>query len=244
MLQKKSLKDEVFELLHKRVVAGEYSPGDWLRQEEISSQLGVSQTPVREALDGLVSAGLVERVPYRGVRVPEPSQTEILDAYATRLVLENIITHLTAQNLSEDQAVVLRSLVKKMEHLVSLEDMSTLRQMNRKFHLAIAQACGNELLYRFYEMTANLFPDWMLYEYMFRHPELLSISLEKELHDHQAIADALARHDADLAAAHALRHTRRLGQELAEFLGIPADHVADRERQVEPLLVTRNQTKA
>ena len=57
-VRKRSLKEEVFDLLHQRIVAGKYSPGEWLRQEDISSQLGVSQTPVREALDLLVSVGL------------------------------------------------------------------------------------------------------------------------------------------------------------------------------------------
>jgi DNA-binding GntR family transcriptional regulator len=63
LIRKKSLKDEVFELLHNRIITGEYSSGEWLRQEEISTQLGVSQTPVREALDRLVSEGLAERTP-------------------------------------------------------------------------------------------------------------------------------------------------------------------------------------
>ena len=72
-VHRKPLKEEVFEILHGRIIAGQYSAGEWLRQEEISSQLGVSMTPVREALDLLVSSGLAERVPYRGVRILEPS---------------------------------------------------------------------------------------------------------------------------------------------------------------------------
>ena len=70
-LEKKSLKDEVFELLHRRVVSGEYALGKWLRQGEIANELDVSPTPVREALDQLVAEGLAERIPYRGVRVPQ-----------------------------------------------------------------------------------------------------------------------------------------------------------------------------
>ncbi len=91
-------KTRVFDLLSARLIAGKYSPGEWLRQEESSSQLGVSQTPVREALDLLVSAGLAERVPYRGVRIREFSHDEILDAYILRLQLESLTVRLAALN--------------------------------------------------------------------------------------------------------------------------------------------------
>ncbi|MFZ0534735.1 MAG: GntR family transcriptional regulator, partial [Anaerolineales bacterium] len=66
VLRKRSLTDEVYEYLSSKIIAGKYSSGDWLRQEDISNLLGVSQTPVREALDRLVASGLAERVPYRG----------------------------------------------------------------------------------------------------------------------------------------------------------------------------------
>ena len=55
ILKRRSLKEEIFQILHQKIVAGKIAPGEWLRQEEISNQLGVSQTPVREALDLLVS---------------------------------------------------------------------------------------------------------------------------------------------------------------------------------------------
>jgi DNA-binding GntR family transcriptional regulator len=73
-LQRRSLKEEIFDVLHDKIIAGKVGPGEWLRQEDIASQLGVSMTPVREALDLLVSVGLAERVPYRGVRVPQPDE--------------------------------------------------------------------------------------------------------------------------------------------------------------------------
>ena len=87
-LQRKSLKEEIFDVLHEKIIAGKVLPGDWLRQDDIATQLGVSMTPVREALDLLVSVGLAERVPYRGVRVPQPSADEIAESYAMRLLLE------------------------------------------------------------------------------------------------------------------------------------------------------------
>ncbi len=57
-LTHKPLKEEIFDALHRHIIAGKYGPGDWLRQEDIASQMGVSMTPVREALDLLVASGL------------------------------------------------------------------------------------------------------------------------------------------------------------------------------------------
>jgi DNA-binding GntR family transcriptional regulator len=87
-VNRKPLKAEVFDVLHENILSGQYPAGSWLRQEEISKRLGVSMTPVREALDLLVSTGLAERVAYRGVRVLRPSSPDILDSYEMRLLLE------------------------------------------------------------------------------------------------------------------------------------------------------------
>src|SRR4030067_3075900 len=89
-VQHKPLKEEIFDVLHKQIIAGKYAPGDWLRQEDIASQMGVSMTPVREALDLLVAAGLAERVPYRGVRVREMSTKDVVGAYGLWLVSRTV----------------------------------------------------------------------------------------------------------------------------------------------------------
>jgi len=236
VVRKKSLREEVFDLLHQRIVEGKYLPGDWLRQEEISTQTGVSQTPVREALDLLVSVGLAERVPYRGVRVPEPTTDEIIDAYTLRLTLETIAAHLAATNISPVQLSLLAEIVEQTQALVSLEDMSRLRQLNRRFHLELAAASGNPQLSKLYEMVSNKFPDWRLYEYMFRHPELLETSLGREYEEHRLIVEALAARDPERAAGQTLIHIHNLAHELVEFLNVSQTTLAERETQVTQML--------
>jgi DNA-binding GntR family transcriptional regulator len=236
--QKKSLRDGVFDLLHQRIVAGKYSPGEWLRQEEISTQIGVSQTPVREALDLLVSVGLAERVPYRGVRVPELTHQDIADAYFLRLILESTAARLAALNASQDSIEHMRGLLEQTKSLITLEDMSQHRQLNKSFHLSIAEAGGVFLLGKIYEMVSNVFPDWRLYEYMFRHPELLETSLNREYQEHETILDAIAAHDADLAAEKAANHIQNLGKELVAYLGIPVELLHEKEIQIYPILGT------
>lgn len=236
LLRKKSLREEVFELLHRRIIAGKYPPGEWLRQEDLSSQLGVSQTPVREALDLLVSAGLAERVPYRGVRVPELGANEIIDAYVLRLVLESAAARLAAVNILSEDLAEIRHILEQMHDKTTLDDMSALRRLNKQFHLALVAAGGNPMLAKVYEMTANKFPDWRLYEYMFRHPELLAASLQREYEEHCTLVDALEGRDPDAAAAGAVAHIRSLRDELVEFLGVPFDRMCNREAQIWPQL--------
>jgi len=232
IFQRKPIKDAIFDALHQRIIAGKYAPGEWLRQEEISSQLGVSQTPVREALDLLVSAGLAERVPYRGVRVLQLTAEEIADAYALRLLLESVAARAAAMSRSAAQVESLLHIAEQTKDLVTLSDMSALRQLNREFHQRVVTASGNALLSKLYKMMTNTFPDWMLYEYMFRHPELLEPSLTREYHEHAAIAQAIAAGDAELAAQRTLQHIRELSKELVMYLGIPADLLADKERKL------------
>ncbi len=237
IFQRKLLKDDLFEILHKRIIAGKYPPGEWLRQEEIASQLGVSQTPVREALDLLVSAGIAERVPFRGVRVLQLTTNEIIDAYALRLLLESAAARAAAHNRTQAQLDSLTSLVEQTKDLMTLNDMSRQRQLNREFHLLLVAAGGNQLLRKTYEMVTNSFPDWMLYEYMFRHPELLESSLTMEYDEHKAIVAAIASGDAELAAGQTLKHILNLGKELVAFLGIPENVLQPKEQELGPLFV-------
>jgi DNA-binding GntR family transcriptional regulator len=233
---RKSMRDEVFDVLHERVIAGQYAPGEWLRQDDISSQLGISMTPVREALDLLVSAGLAERIPYRGVRILQPSLQEIVDSYAMRLLLESSAIYIAAFNISTVQISTLEKILGQSKSLVKLKDLSRERVLSRELHGAIVSASGNALLHKMYLNVLNIFPDWMLYEYLFRHPELLDISISNEYHEHCGIVNALAKHQPELAVRKTIEHITNRGRELESYLGIPEDLVRSKEACILPLL--------
>ena len=235
-LQPRLLKGTIFELLHARIIAGQYPAGEWLRQEDIASQLGVSMTPVREALDLLVSAGLAERIPYRGVRVLQLTPEEIADSYYLRLLLECSAARAAAQAITPPQLAELDALVEQMHSLVALSQVSAQRQLNRQFHLAIAAASAMPLLAKTYETILNTFPDWMLYEYMFRHPELLASSLEHEYTEHRHLVEALSAHNPDQAALYASQHIINRAGELETYLNVPGELLHQRQQQVCTLL--------
>ncbi len=236
ILRKRSLSDEVYEYLYGKIIAGKYIAGDWLRQEDISTQLGVSQTPVREAFDRLVATGLAERVPYRGVRVPVLESKEIIDAFIMRLVLECLAARLAAEAIPPAEIQVLFALVERTSNLLTLEDMSTLRQLNKEFHTRIVDAAGIPLLAKLYDLATNAFPDWMLYEYMFRHPELLQSSLQREYVEHKSIVEALAQKDPQKASIEVANHIKNLAQELELFLDISGDSIKAIEAQIESMI--------
>ena len=229
-LHHKSLKEGIFDILHGKIIAGDIAPGDWLRQEEIATQLGVSMTPVREALDLLVSVGLAERVPYRGVRVPQPGVDEIAEAYAMRLLLEAAGARAAALNRKQDQVEELKRILSQMKGLLSLEDMSPLRQLSRQFHQSMVAIGGNSSLNKIHEMVMNAFPDWMLYEYLFRHTDMLEESLKDEYQEHMKLVEAIEAGDADLAEREAIAHIRDLGDDLMMFLHIPHEVLESKAR--------------
>jgi DNA-binding GntR family transcriptional regulator len=236
IIQKRPLKEDIFDVLHDKIISGKYRPGDWLRQEEIATQLGVSMTPVREALDLLVSAGLAERVPYRGVQVRAMSTKDIAEAYGLRLILEAIIAQEAAKNITPERVAELQNLLDQMKKHTTLKEVSSERKSSREFHSAIAQATKNDLLVKLYEVVSNAFPDWLLYEALFRFPELLADSMLATYREHVAIVDALQRGDAARAAQRSIEHVMESGKWLEEHLDIPAELLREKEEQVSALM--------
>jgi DNA-binding GntR family transcriptional regulator len=234
IIQKRPLKEDIFDVLHEKIISGIYKPGDWLRQDDIATQLGVSMTPVREALDLLVSAGLAERVPYRGVRVREMSTRDVVEAYGLRLVLEAVIAQEAARNITPDQVTGLESILEKMKRHETLKDVSSERQSSREFHMAVAEATRNDLLIKLYAVVTNAFPDWLLYEALFRYPELLADSMLSTYQEHVAIVEALKNRDGERAVQRSIEHVMESGQWLAEYLNIPSALLREKEDQVSP----------
>lgn len=234
LIQKRPLKEDIYDVLHEKIISGTYKPGDWLRQDDIATQLGVSMTPVREALDLLVSAGLAERVPYRGVRVRAMSTQDVVEAYGLRLVLEAVMAQEAARNITPEQVAGLESILEKMKKHETLKDVSSERQSSREFHAAVAGATRNDLLIKLYAVVTNAFPDWLLYEALFRYPELLADSMLSTYQEHVAIVDALKKRDGDRAVQKSIEHLMESGKWLAEYLDIPSSCYVKKKSRSHP----------
>jgi DNA-binding GntR family transcriptional regulator len=232
---RRPIKEEIYDVLHAGILAGQYRAGAWLRQDDIAGRLGVSMTPVREALDLLVSSGLAERVPYKGVRLIEPSPADIIQSYTVRLLLEGFAALEAAPRISADDHAALCKILETAKPLVHLGDLPKERMLSRELHSRIVASTGNRLLHRMYLTALNSFPDWMLYEHLYRQPDLLTESMEREFAEHRGIVEALVIHDTGLAVRRSLDHVKKRGQEISEYLGVSAKDLMASEACVLPL---------
>jgi DNA-binding GntR family transcriptional regulator len=223
------LGDRVYEALRDAVIDGRLEPGQWLRQEALAQELGVSQMPVREALKRLVAEGLAERIPYRGVRVVEFAPRDIADMCTVRLILESLAVRFATPHITADQIAQLKGNLREAASCTAHEQMARRRQLNDEFHLSICHASGHRYLIRQLDALWDWFPGVMLYEGMRRQEDLSSARLAREHEEHRAILWAIEQRDALQAEENTRRHIRNLSLELAEVLGI-------REELIEPLM--------
>ena len=136
----RQLRQWVADRLRAEILEGRRSPGDWLRQESVARDEGVSQTPVREALKQLVSEGLLEHVPYRGIRVVTLSVEDAEDLYASRAVLEPMAARHAALGITAEEIKELWTLHHRMLACEIPARLKEYRDLNRRFHEAVIAA--------------------------------------------------------------------------------------------------------
>jgi DNA-binding GntR family transcriptional regulator len=149
-LEIRSVVDDVHAALLERIVAGELVPGSPLRQEVLADELGVSRTPLREALVRLASEGLVEFAPNRGAKVARRDFSDMQQAWRARLVIEPGAARLAAERRDADSIEHMRESVRRQR--VVAGDVTTSFALNREFHLTLVQASGNAHLAQFAEL--------------------------------------------------------------------------------------------
>jgi DNA-binding GntR family transcriptional regulator len=215
-----SLSDIAFHRLRDAIIDGRLTPGQWLRQEAIAREFGMSQMPVREALRRLVTEGLAERMAYRGVRVVEFTAADVADMFTVRLLLESLAVRFAASNIGPAELEDLENLLRRAEHCCRPDAMSLRRELNTEFHVRICRASGHRYLVHQIESLWRWFPSVMLYEGMRRQEELAPARLAREMEEHRAILRALEARDARAAEEETRRHIGNLSQELTEVLGV------------------------
>jgi DNA-binding GntR family transcriptional regulator len=191
-----SVPDRVYGSLRERILAGELEGGTRLHQEKLSEDLGVSRTPVREALTRLAAEGLVELLPNRGARVAAVTLADMQAAFEARLGLEPFAARLAAE---KRPAPAIKAMAAAIADQQRARSARTTYKAIRRFHLAIVEASGNSHLMRFAETL------WSgrigLHVYLRQlSPEMLAGDIE----EHREIAGAIEAGD----AARAERLTR------------------------------------
>ena len=144
-LNRAVLSDQVKEILLKRILDGEYSPGDRLVEMHIAQEFEISQAPVREALRELEALGFVESEPYRGTRVRAVTKSELTEIYPVRAALEEVAARAAAVHLAGN-VEALEAELEAMHAAAEKGDLYEEVQHDVEFHRLIVEASGNRVL--------------------------------------------------------------------------------------------------
>jgi DNA-binding GntR family transcriptional regulator len=200
------LREQVKELILERIVNGTYKPGERLVETRIASELGTSQAPVREALRDLELLRFVESEPFRGARVREVSQEELVEIYPVRAALEEVAAREAVKRL-DGQVDALEAEVEAMHRAADADDLHAQVEHDVAFHRLIVEASGNQVLLE----------TWLALRIEARTiVTALRTGLDghaiAELH--RPVLEAFRTRDADLAATTLRRHLEQFGEML------------------------------
>ncbi len=141
--------DRAYEAIRTAILDGDYGAGDRLPEEDLAELVGVSRTPVREALRRLAAEGIVEFQPNRGAFVAELSTREVREVFDLRAVLEGFAARLAARDVTPGDLDKLRALADEMEQLAASEAadrLDRIAELNTQFHAHVVQVADNRLL--------------------------------------------------------------------------------------------------
>lgn len=137
------IREEVFAMLRQAILSGKLQPGDRLVERELAEQLGVSRTPVREALRKLELEHLVTHIPRKGVVVSEISKKDVVEIFDIRASLEGLASSLVAEKAIVEDVQKLYDMVQDMEEAATAQDVDKLNELHDEFHkelFAIAES--------------------------------------------------------------------------------------------------------
>ena len=208
-----TLKDHIYDVLRESILKADiYDADEELRLDErrLAEQLGISRTPIREALARLAQDGLVEILPRKGVFIHRKTLEEILDMVVTWAALESMAARLATENATDAELKALRKFAMKHSNDAVRADIEEYSDANIKFHQMILELSGCALL----GATA---------EGLFIHMQASrrrtmgeSDRARKSVVDHMEIIEALLARDPDLASRRVREHTMRLHDHISK----------------------------
>ncbi len=204
-------------LILDAIVDGRFPPGAPLRLQDLSSQLGMSMMPVREAIRKLAAMDIVEMEPRRGARVRETSIEDLQDTYFSRMVLETAAIREAASRLTpEDDERATAALVEQ-EQAQARGDLAAARDAHERFHFALYEASGRSWLVR------SILPGWRNSERYRVATMTLQQTAPERAREHRQMLEAVRAGDAEFAVAALSAHLRHSVDLAAASLGIPGE---------------------
>lgn len=215
-----SLRQRIFRQIQNDILNGVYEPGENLIETKLSEELGVSRTPVREALRQLELEGLVQSVPNKGVTVKGVSAEDIQDIYTIRMLIEGLAARWAAEKITAEEMEELKEAVDLEEFYTMKNDNSRLLKLDTRFHDIIFKASKSMPLMH----TLSTFHHYI------QKARKISMSSEKRaaevLKEHKAIMQAIVERDAARAEKLTTEHVKNASDNL---LKCKADELEDQE---------------
>ena len=206
----KPLREMVYEELKMQILTGEIVPGTRMMEVELAGEMGVSRTPVREAIRKLEKEGLVTIEPRRGAYASRISTQDMIEILEVRQDLEGLAAYFAASRMSPENLEQLREISANYNKAVEEGNMSDLIHYDTGFHRLIVDSCRNKILVNMVEQLQELVLRFRyIYYDNFKRAEKMPA-------EHQEILDAIASGDADRARNAADLHIERLKQMVIE----------------------------
>ncbi len=194
------LSQKVYRALKTEIIKGSLKPGTKLSEGKIAEQMGVSRTPVREALRKLAAEGFVKISPNQGVVVSNASVEDVQEVLQIRGVLEGLAARLATKTINEEEIKELEKYQKRMEHYINKDNVLAFSEMDAEFHELILNICGNNRLIQIRENLSD-----QAHRYRIRS---LSVPgrLKYSFKEHQEIVEALKRKNSKQADRLSQKH--------------------------------------
>ncbi len=198
------LREIVYEQLKLQILTGRITPGTRMMEVELADEMGVSRTPVREAIRKLEKEGLVTIEPRRGAYASDISVKDMVDTLEVREDLEGLAAALAAERMTEEQVEELIQITRKYSEAIKDNDTEKIIRYDEQFHKHIVACSGNKTLIQLSETVQELA---LRFRYLFYDDFSRYENMPVE---HRQIIDAIKGGDADTARQTADIHVKRL----------------------------------
>ena len=207
------LRDVVFNTLRDAILIGKLVPGERLMENQLAEKLGVSRTPVREALRMLELENLVELVPRKGAQVLDMSEKDITNILEVRSALEGLATSLACKKMTKEDLQQLKNMEVDFEKAVADNDVDHFVDIDEDFHDLIFAATENDKLISIFRNLRI-----QLYRYRMAQAKNNETSMSTIVAHHRSIIRAIENHDAEEGASIAQGHIKYQTESILRFV--------------------------
>lgn len=204
-------REYALKIIKENIILLKLEPGRSVSEKELAEQLGLSRTPVREALQELKKFGLVDVYPQKGCVISKINLNLVDEAVFVRRVIEKAIVEELCDRITKDEIMELEQNIRMQEFYLESGNTSRQLELDNEFHCALYRMCGKEMTH---EIVSNMQCNFD----RIRALSLTSVKDSKILADHKAILNAISMHDKALAGQFIEKHLSRYKYDKDEIM--------------------------